>query len=486
MSRVVVLGAGVSGHTAALHLRRLLGRGHEVVVVSPNSRWNWIPSNIWVGVGKMTSEQVTFPLAPIYERRGIHFHQAKAVALLPEGDRDDPRGAVEIVSTAPHNGGTTQLLRYDYLVNATGPKLRFEATPGLGPDGNSVSVCSATHATQAAAALDAAIERMRAGQRQTLVVGMGHGTCTCEGAAFEYVFNVDHTLREAGVRELAEVIYLTNEHELGDFGVGGMVLEHGGEARTSEEWMAGLFAERDIRVILGAHVTEVRPSEVAYETIAGESGVQPFDFAMLLPPFGGAGLRAFDRLGTDITERLFAPSGFMRVDAEYTSKPFEAWEAADWPSTYQSPEYANLFAVGIAFAPPHAISRPYATPDGTPVAPSPPRTGMPSGVQGRTVARTIADRITSGNPQAPAHTASMAKMGAACIASIGTGLRSGAAAAITMSPIVPDRSRFPETGRDQAETFGEVGLAGHWMKRLLHTLFIYKAKARPGWWLIPE
>ncbi|MEZ5256313.1 MAG: hypothetical protein R2705_05335 [Ilumatobacteraceae bacterium] len=176
----------------------------------------------------------------------------------------------------------------------------------------------------------------------------------------------------------------------------------------------------------------------------------------------------------------------MRVDAEYTSKPFEAWEAADWPSTYQSPEYANLFAVGIAFAPPHAISRPYATPDGTPVAPSPPRTGMPSGVQGRTVARTIADRITSGNPQAPAHTASMAKMGAACIASIGTGLRSGAAAAITMSPIVPDRSRFPETGRDQAETFGEVGLAGHWMKRLLHTLFIYKAKARPGWWLIPE
>ncbi|MEZ5256312.1 MAG: FAD-dependent oxidoreductase [Ilumatobacteraceae bacterium] len=243
MSRVVVLGAGVSGHTAALHLRRLLGRGHEVVVVSPNSRWNWIPSNIWVGVGKMTSEQVTFPLAPIYERRGIHFHQAKAVALLPEGDRDDPRGAVEIVSTAPHNGGTTQLLRYDYLVNATGPKLRFEATPGLGPDGNSVSVCSATHATQAAAALDAAIERMRAGQRQTLVVGMGHGTCTCEGAAFEYVFNVDHTLREAGVRELAEVIYLTNEHELGDFGVGGMVLEHGGEARTSEEWMAGLFAE---------------------------------------------------------------------------------------------------------------------------------------------------------------------------------------------------------------------------------------------------
>ena len=40
MVRVVVLGAGVAGHTAALHLRRLLGTRHKVTVVSPNSHWN--------------------------------------------------------------------------------------------------------------------------------------------------------------------------------------------------------------------------------------------------------------------------------------------------------------------------------------------------------------------------------------------------------------------------------------------------------------
>jgi len=71
MARVVVLGAGVSGHTAALHLRRLLPKQHEVMVVSPNANWNWIPSNIWVGVGRMTPKQVTFPLAPVYRRQGI-------------------------------------------------------------------------------------------------------------------------------------------------------------------------------------------------------------------------------------------------------------------------------------------------------------------------------------------------------------------------------------------------------------------------------
>src|ERR1035437_3318453 len=74
MARVVVLGAGISGHTAALHLRRLLDARHEVVVISPKADWNWIPSNIWVGVGRMTGSQVPSPLAQMLEE--IQFQSA--------------------------------------------------------------------------------------------------------------------------------------------------------------------------------------------------------------------------------------------------------------------------------------------------------------------------------------------------------------------------------------------------------------------------
>ena len=84
MARVVVLGGGIAGHTAALHLSRMLKRSDEVVVVTPNSKWNWIPSNIWVGVGKMKSDRVTFELAPIYRRRRIGYEQAQATAIHPE------------------------------------------------------------------------------------------------------------------------------------------------------------------------------------------------------------------------------------------------------------------------------------------------------------------------------------------------------------------------------------------------------------------
>ncbi len=487
MARIVILGAGVSGHTAALHLRRLLGRQHTVTVVSPNSKWNWIPSNIWVGVGNMTKEQVVFPLAPVYKRKGIEFVQAKAVAIRPNGDQDDPTGAVDVVSTLPESEGQEQRIRYDYLINATGPKLRFEATEGLGPHGgNSLSVCTADHAVQASEALKATIEKLKAGEPQVLVVGTGHGTCTCEGAAFEYTFNVEHELRQAGVRDKAQLIYLTNEAQLGDFGVDGMRFKQRGYEQSSRMWTESLFTERGVHSIIGAHVSKVEPGTIHYETLDGQTWTQPFDFAMLLPPFGGAGLAAYDRDGTEITDQMFAPSGFMKVDADYTPKPYEEWQASDWPNTYECPSFPNVFAVGIAFAPPHQISRPRKTPNGTMIAPAPPRTGMPSGVMGKTVAMTIADRVKRG-ASAVTHEASMAKIGAACVASAGTGLTQGSAAAMTMFPVVPNYQKYPDShGRNFNGTRGDIGLYGHWVKLMLHYLFIYKAKALPGWQLIPE
>ena len=488
MARVVILGAGVSGHTAALHLRRQLPRQHEVVVVTPNANWNWIPSNIWVGVGRMTTKQVTFPLAPVYRRKGITYVQAKAVAVRPEGTTDDASPAVDVVHTSPDRAGQEERIGYDYLINATGPRLNFTATPGLGPDGgHSVSVCTPGHAEHAATALAEVIAQLKAGRPQRLVIGMGHGTCTCEGAAFEYVFNVEHEIRAAGVRDLAEIVYLSNEHELGDFGVGGMAFAQQGFVSSSQTWTESLFRERGVKAILRAHVERVEPGNVFYETLDGTHHALEFDFAMLLPPFRGADLKAYDHAGTDISDRLFAPSGFTKVDADYTPRSFEEWTAADWPSTYAVPGYPNMFAVGIAFAPPHQISRPRTSPNGTVIAPAPPRTGMPSGVMGRSVAFSVADMIRKG-ATAPTHTASMARMGAACIASAGTGLRTGSAAAMTMYPVVPDHQRFPgeAAGRSLKDTYGEMGLAGHWIKHLLHFVFLYKAKARPGWHLLPE
>ena len=484
MSRVVVLGAGVSGHTAAAFARKWLSPRDEVVVVSPKPDYNWIPSNIWVGVGLMPQAKVRFPLAPIYARHGMQFTQGRAVEIHPEGRADSPDPFVVVESTVPGREGQREEVRYDFLLNATGPKLNFAATEGLGPDGYSLSVCTDSHAADTATHLDRAVERMKRGDRQRFLVGTGHGACTCQGAAFEYIVNLEFELRARGVRDRADIWWISNEYELGDFGMGGIHLKRGGYITPSKIFTESLFAERGIRWINRAHVQKVEAGRAQFETLEGEQKEFAFDFAMLLPPFSGVGLKGFDRAGADITAKLFQPNGFMRVDADYAAKPYEQWSAKDWPKTYQSPAYPNVFAAGIAFAPPHAISRPRQTPSGAPIAPAPPRTGMPSAMIGKAVARNIVEMMRGA--EGPRHTASMASMGAACVASAGASPFTGTAASMTVFPIVPDFERYPEYGRDLNQTFGEIGLAGHWIKILLHHLFIYKAHLHPGWSLIPE
>ena len=490
MARVVVMGGGVSGHTAATFMKKWLGKDHEVVVVTPNSQWNWIPSNIWVGVGQMQKKDVVFPLAPIYKKAGIDYRQAKAVSIHPEGKETDPTPYITIEYTSEDKKGQTEEISYDYLVNATGPKLNFDATPGLG-DGNgqignhTVSVCTADHAVHANLELKKIFEKAKKGERQKILVGTGHGMCTCQGAAFEYIFNIEHEANKAGVRDMLDIKWISNESFLGDFGMGGLHMKVGGYVVSSKLFAESLHAERNVPWIIGAHVNKVEEGKVHYELLDGTTGTEEFDFAMLIPPFSGVGLKAYDKNGEDITEKIFAPNGFMKVDADYTAKPYEEWKASDWPRTYQNPDYKNMFAAGIAFAPPHLISKPAKSPNGTPINPTPPRTGMPAGIIGKAVAHSICSMIKDGE-NAHIHEASMAEMGAACVASAGKGLFDGQAAAMTVYPVVPDFDKYPATGRDPEYTYGEIGLAGHWIKHILHHMFIYKAKLKPGWTLIPE
>jgi sulfide:quinone oxidoreductase len=486
MAKVVILGAGVAGHTAAQFLQKWIGNSHEIVVVTPNSKWNWIPSNIWVGVGQMSEEEVTFELKPVYDKVGITYIQAKATAIYPEGDAS-LTPYVNVEHTSPSKMGESEKITYDYLINATGPRLNFAATEGLGPDGgHTVSVCTASHAKHAADELDTLIAAMKAGEHKKILIGTGHGMCTCQGAAFEYTFNVDHELRARGVRDKATITYISNEYELGDFGVGGMHLKMGGYITSGKVFAESLYTERDVKWITRAHVNKVEKDKVHYETLSGEFKEESYDFAMLIPPFAGAGMKAYDKNGEDITTKVFNPGGFMFVDAKYekATAPYEEWDASDWPKTCQNQTYPNLFAAGIAFAPPHIISKPMKSPNGTPINPTPPRTGMPSAMMGKAVAASIRDMV-AGSPK-PTHTACMSEMGAACVASAGKGIFNGTAAAMTMYPIIPDYNKYPDYGRDLNGTFGEIGLAGHWVKHLLHYAFIWKAKMKPFWSIIPE
>lgn len=114
-------------------------------------------------------------------------------------------------------------------MNATGPYLNFEGTPGLGPAaGNTFSICTDSHAVEAGEQYKLVIEELRKGNKQTIVIGTGHAGSTCQGAAFEYLQNIHFDLIAQGLREQC-IICFSNEPRLGDLGMGAFIFNVKGE-----------------------------------------------------------------------------------------------------------------------------------------------------------------------------------------------------------------------------------------------------------------
>jgi sulfide:quinone oxidoreductase len=478
VAKTVILGAGFSGQYAALVLADALkGKGkHEIIVVNPTTTFTYIPSLIWVGVGQMQVKKTQIPLKPVYKRVGIQLVQGIATEVHPDE---------QYVLVDPRDGETQGPVRvdYDFLINATGPHLNFEATPGLGPEnGHTFSICTPAHAEQTAKRYLQIVEEIKKGRRATFVVGTGHGTCTCQGAAFEFISLMHNDLKDRGLRDKVDLRWLSNEPALGDFGIDGFETQIVPITFTSQDLADALYRDYDITPKIRSHVTKVDEKTIYSEDYEGHESETPFDFAMLIPPFKGKAIRYLDKDGADLAGKLLNPAGFMKVDAVY-GKSYEDLDGPDWPKTYQNQVYKNIFAVGIAFAPPGFMSKPYISSKGTTIAPAIPRTGYTSELTGKAAALNVAEMIEG---REPCHTASMAETAGMCIASLKNSLTRGSACTIGIYPIVRNRERFPETsGRDVKSATVELGLAGAWFKRVLHHAFLHKLAGRPLWKYIP-
>ncbi len=334
--RVAVLGSSFAGMTAALELRKHLAERHEVVVLDPRDRFTFIPSLIWLPFGIREADDITFPLAPLYERKGIEFVNEAAAGVDV---------AAHTVTTAA--GGAVE---YDKLLVATGPRLAFEKIPGLGPDdGYTQSVCNLEHAERARAAWERFIENPG-----PVVVGTAQGG-SCFGASYEFLFNVKHRIDKAGLAEVAPVTFLSAEPYLGHFGLGGV----GDSAKRVE----GFLDHLGIEGIAAASIAEVRDGEIELEG----GRVLPFAYSMIVPPFAGVD-------AVRESEGLANPVGFVPID-----------------DRFRHPEQPDVYAAGVATA--------IAPPESTPVPAGVPKTGQMSEAMAKVAAHNIAADIGGGAHQ---------------------------------------------------------------------------------------
>jgi len=328
--QVVVVGSSFAGLTAALQLRKNLDEDHRIVVLDRRADFTFIPSLVWLPFGKRRPDDITFPLAPVYERKGIEFRHS-AAAGFDLGNR--------IVHTEEG-----QDVSYDKLMLATGPRLAFEKVPGLGPiDGFTQSVCNLEHALIAAEAWEHFLANPG-----PVVIGTAQGG-SCFGASYEFLFNVKYQIDKAGLSYVAPVTFVSAEPFLGHFGLGGV--------GDSSKRVDAFFKKLGIEGIPNNVIKEVRAG--AMELEGGR--VLPFAYSMIVPPFTGVD-------AVRETDGLSNPMGFIPVNDDF-----------------RHVEHPDVYAAGvdIAIAPP----APTLVPAGVP------KTGQMSEVMARTAAHNIAANI---------------------------------------------------------------------------------------------
>lgn len=353
MKKVVVVGGNIGGLTVALELKRKAKKEVDVTVINPTKTFTFIPSMIWVIRGHRKPSQASFNLLPTLNKAGINFILGKATKIAPE----------EQTVTVD----TGDVLPYDFVVIATGPKLYWEAVPGLGPEGGYThSVCTLPHTLAANKAWEKFL------QDPGPVICGGVQGASCMGAAYEVILNLEYAARKAGVRDKADFTFISPEPYLSHFGIGGI-------GKGAVKMVEKLFRKRGIKWITNAEVEEITPDSVVMK----DGSVLPQKYTVLIPPFKGVD---FLLQSPDIADR----NGFIPTRDDY-----------------RHVKYENIYAAGITVA--------AAPPEKTPVPIGVPKTGFPTEIMARTaVENIIADMRGEKHTERP-----LARMPVLCVLDAG-------------------------------------------------------------------
>ncbi len=73
MARIVIIGAGIGGIPMAYELKEAIGNDHEIILISKEDKFNFVPSNPWVMVNWRSRENVEFTISNYIEKAGINF-----------------------------------------------------------------------------------------------------------------------------------------------------------------------------------------------------------------------------------------------------------------------------------------------------------------------------------------------------------------------------------------------------------------------------
>jgi sulfide:quinone oxidoreductase len=269
--RIAVLGGGFGGLESLFYLKQALGDAARLTLVTDRPYFVFKPNTIYIPFGQ-PPEKYEIDLIPPLKKQSIELVQAKVRDVDPAGGRVETEEGTQA---------------FDYLVVATGAKMRPEEVPGLAE--HAVTIWTPDNMLVLRERIAGVIARAKEGQCSRVLFLVPPNN-RCSGPLYEMVCMLDTYLHRQGCREQVELTFATKEDAF--------IEAFGPRLNTV---VAEEFENRRIAGHVGYIVKDVSEKRVLFQ-----NGAElPYDLLVSFPPYAAA--CHFPALPAD--ER-----GFVRVD----------------------------------------------------------------------------------------------------------------------------------------------------------------------------
>jgi sulfide:quinone oxidoreductase len=291
MKKLVILGSGTAGTMIANKLRHRLDR-HEwsITVVDRDDEHHYQPGYLFLPFGSYTRDQVVRS-RHAFLTDGVEF----VIGTVDKVDADQDAVLLE----------DGRRISYDELVIATGTSPRPDQTPGMLDSEWRRSIFD-FYSLDGAEALADALTRFDSGR---LVVHISEMPIKCPVAPLEFTFLAEAWLRERGLRDRVELVYVTP-------------LDAAFTKPVAAAHLGGMLEERKVHLETDFMIERIDPERKVL--VSYDEREIPFDLLVTIPVNMGADFVARSGLGDEL---IYVP-----VDKH----------------TLQSKAHANFFAVGDA------------------------------------------------------------------------------------------------------------------------------------------
>jgi sulfide:quinone oxidoreductase len=293
MKKLVILGAGTAGTIMATKLRKALSFNEwEITIVDREKTHYYQPGFLFIPFGIYQKDDVVKPISQ----------------FIPKGVSIE-RADIEHVSPSENSVvlSNSKILKYDYLIIATGTRLAPEETPGMKDKLWQKSIYD-YYTLEGAMALAKHFETWQGGK---LVMAITEMPFKCPVAPIEFVCMADDFFRKKGIRDKVEISLVTP-------------LPGAFTKPIATQMLSQVLAEKNINIIPDFYIEHIDNEE--QKLVSYDEKEVPFDVLAIVPMNKGAQFIGASGLGDDLD--------FVPVDKH----------------TLQHGQYPNIFAIGDAAA----------------------------------------------------------------------------------------------------------------------------------------